>query len=57
MGTDSPQWREGVAAKKAGKLSNANPYEAGSQESADWLEGFTVDQPEQNVDHPEPGEG
>jgi hypothetical protein len=57
MASQSTQWEEGKAAKGAGRSVNANPYRPGSQESADWLAGFTVDEPEQNVDRPEPGEG
>ncbi|SDN03644.1 hypothetical protein SAMN05216360_105156 [Methylobacterium phyllostachyos] len=57
MATQSAQWREGMEARKAGQLSHSNPYEAGSQQSADWLDGFTYDEPEQNVDRPEPSEG
>jgi hypothetical protein len=53
----SPQWTEGRSAKAAGQPDGANPYEAGSQESADWLSGYTADEAEQNVDRPEPGEG
>ncbi|MGV7030976.1 hypothetical protein [Methylobacterium symbioticum] len=57
MAGQSTHWEEGKAAKGAGQPVNANPYRPGSQESADWLAGFTVDEPEQNVDRPEPGEG
>ena len=56
MATHSAQWQEGMAAKRAGQLSRDNPYVVGSQQSADWLDGFTCDEPEQNVDRPEPGE-
>ncbi|WP_165700230.1 MULTISPECIES: hypothetical protein [unclassified Methylobacterium] len=41
---------EGKVAKGAGKPADANPYPAGSQESADWLEGYTFDEAEMNVD-------
>jgi hypothetical protein len=44
---------EGVAAKRAGLSDEANPYPAGSQNSADWLEGYTADESEQNVDRVE----
>lgn len=57
MATRSAQWDEGKAAKRSGATDSDNPYEAGSQQSADWLSGFTFDEPEQNVDRPEPGEG
>ncbi len=57
MATHSAQWEEGKAAKKAGQPYTADPYPAGSQRSADWLAGFTDDEPEQNVDRPQPGEG
>ena len=42
---------EGRAAKAGGAPLSADPYPAGSQESADWLEGYTFDEREQNVDH------
>ncbi len=45
---------EGLAAKRAGQSDEANPYPAGSQNSADWLEGYTADEAEQNVDRVEP---
>ncbi len=57
MATHSAQWQEGIKAKKAGQLSHDNPYEAGPQQSADWLDGFTCDEPERSVDRPEPSEG
>jgi hypothetical protein len=57
MATNSAQWNEGKSAKQAGQSDETNPYRAGSQESADWLEGFTFDEREQNVDRPEPDEG
>lgn len=41
---------EGKAAKIAGQPAEANPYPAGSQNGADWLEGYTYDVAEQNVD-------
>jgi hypothetical protein len=44
---------EGKAAKTAGQPDSANPYPAGSQNSADWLEGYTFDEVEQNTDHAE----
>lgn len=44
---------EGKAAKMAGQSDSANPYPAGSQNSADWLEGYTYDETEQNVDRDE----
>lgn len=42
---DSP-YDEGRAAKAADKPDSENPYRAGSQESLDWLEGYTADEPE-----------
>lgn len=57
MAKRSPQWEEGKAAKLSGASYSADPYEVGSQQSADWLAGFTFDEQEQNVDRPEPGEG
>ena len=44
---------EGLAAKRAGQSDVANPYPAGSQNSADWLEGYTYDEAEQNTDRAE----
>jgi hypothetical protein len=57
MSTRSAQWEEGRAAKKSGVTYTADPYRAGSQESADWLAGYTYDEQEQNEDLPAPGEG
>ncbi|WP_243930479.1 hypothetical protein [Methylobacterium sp. J-076] len=57
MASRSAEWEEGKAAKQSGASYTADPYRAGSQESADWLAGFTFDEKEQNVDHPVPGEG
>jgi hypothetical protein len=37
---------EGKAAKAAGKPYTDDPYPAGSQDSADWLAGFTADEEE-----------
>ena len=50
-------WLAGRAAKDAGEASSANPYPTGSQNSADWLEGYTNGEAEQNQDRPERGEG
>lgn len=44
---------EGKAAKRAGQTDAVNPYPAGSQNSADWLEGYTFDEAEQNTDRHE----
>ncbi|MBX9931362.1 MAG: hypothetical protein K2Y56_07465 [Methylobacterium sp.] len=55
--TDTPAMTEGKAAKVAGAPHLANPYPSGSQQSADWLEGYTYDEAEMNVDHPEGDEG
>ncbi|KQP82895.1 MULTISPECIES: hypothetical protein [unclassified Methylobacterium] len=49
-------WLEGSAARSEGQPVSANPYPAGSQESADWLEGYTTVEAEQLVASPEPGE-
>jgi len=57
MATRSAQWEEGKAAKLSGANDSADPYEAGSQQSADWLAGFTFDEADQNSDRPQPGEG
>ncbi|WP_264045320.1 hypothetical protein [Methylobacterium flocculans] len=46
-------WAEGKAAKVAGQSDDANPYPAGSQNSADWLDGYTFDEAEQNTDSSE----
>lgn len=39
-------FEEGKAAKAAGKDFTTDPYRAGSQDSADWMAGFTADEPE-----------
>ncbi len=57
MAARSAEWEEGKVAKQSGAPYTADPYRAGSQESADWLAGYTHDEREQNVDSPEPGEG
>ncbi|CAO4168952.1 hypothetical protein CLBKND_04372 [Methylorubrum aminovorans] len=44
---------EGKAAKATGQPDSANPYEAGSQESLDWLEGYTADEPEPSAAGPD----
>lgn len=49
-------WLEGSAAREAGKPVSGNPYPAGSQESADWLTGYTTIEAEQLVAGPETGE-
>ncbi|WP_194075105.1 hypothetical protein [Methylobacterium durans] len=49
--------QDGKAAKLAGLPVSANPYRAGSQDSADWLAGYVFDEEEQNVDRPEADEG
>lgn len=51
------EMEEGKSAKIAGEPYTANPYPAGSQESADWLEGYTYDEAELNVDRPQGSEG
>ncbi|HEV7915530.1 MAG TPA: hypothetical protein VGP22_17325 [Albitalea sp.] len=48
---------EGKAARAAGKTVSADPYRAGSQQSADWLAGYLSVELEQNVDRPEVAEG
>jgi hypothetical protein len=53
--TQTPAIAEGKSAKIAGEPHLANPYPAGSQESADWLEGYTYDEAEMNVDTDEDG--
>ena len=42
-------WLEGNAAKSAGQPASANPYPAGSQNSADWLAGYTNVEEAQHV--------
>jgi hypothetical protein len=37
-------FNEGKAAKAAGKTYSDDPYRAGSQDSADWLAGYTADE-------------
>ncbi len=44
---------EGKAAKIAGQPDTANPYPAGSQNSADWLEGYTAGEPEPSAAGPD----
>lgn len=51
--TPNRAMEEGKAAKIAGQSDATNPYPAGSQRSADWLEGYTYDEGEQNVDRDE----
>jgi hypothetical protein len=46
---------EGRAAKAQGQPDSANPYEAGSQQSLDWLEGFTAGEPEPSATGPDNG--
>ena len=57
MAPSSAEWEEGKVAKKSGIPYTADPYRAGSQESADWFAGYIFDEQEQNVDRPVPGEG
>lgn len=42
-------WLEGHAAKEAGQPMTANPYPAGSQNSADWITGYAAAEEEQNL--------
>ncbi len=49
-------WLEGSAAREEGQPVSANPYPAGSQESADWIEGYTTIESEQLVASPDAGE-
>ncbi|GJD98818.1 hypothetical protein [Methylobacterium isbiliense] len=37
-------FEEGRAAKAAGRPHTDDPYRAGSQDSADWLAGYTADE-------------
>ncbi|MBB5764598.1 hypothetical protein ABEV34_14555 [Methylorubrum rhodesianum] len=46
-------FEEGKAAKAMGQPDSANPYEAGSQESLDWLEGYTDGEPEPSAAGPD----
>jgi len=41
---------EGKAAKQAGRSMDDNPYPAGSQNGADWLEGYTYDETDPSDD-------
>ncbi|WP_204262791.1 hypothetical protein [Methylobacterium sp. BTF04] len=52
-GKTNREMDEGKAAKIAGQSDSTNPYPAGSQHSADWLEGYTYDEVELNVDRDE----
>jgi hypothetical protein len=49
-------WLEGSAARTAGQPVSANPYPSESQDSADWLEGYTTIESEQLVAGPDSGE-
>ncbi|MGU3360362.1 hypothetical protein ACLBWX_08525 [Methylobacterium sp. M6A4_1b] len=49
-------WIEGSAARTEERPVSANPYPAGSQESADWLAGYTTLEAEQLVASPDAGE-
>lgn len=40
----SSAMKQGMVAKAEGRSVSANPYRAGCQESADWLEGYTADE-------------
>lgn len=40
----SSAMKQGRAAKADGRPVSANPYRAGCQDSADWLEGYTEDE-------------
>ena len=57
MAPSSAEWEEGKVAKKSGIPYTADPYRAGSQESADWFAGYIFVEQEQNVDRPVPGQG
>lgn len=50
-------WLEGHAAQGAGQPASANPYPAGSQNSADWLEGYTSAEAEPETERPGTGAG
>jgi len=45
-------WVEGSTARTDGLPVSANPYPAGSQHSADWLEGYTAAETEAGTDRP-----
>lgn len=49
-------WLEGSAARAEGKPISDNPYPAGSQENADWIDGYTTIEAEQLVAGPDAGE-
>ena len=46
-------YEEGRRAKANGTPDQGNPYEAGSQESLDWLEGYTAGEPEPSSTGPD----
>ncbi|MFE1599383.1 hypothetical protein [Methylobacterium sp. ID0610] len=46
-------FEEGKAAKAAGKPYTDDPYRAGSQDSADWLAGYTADEAEPSAAGPD----
>ena len=48
-------FEEGRAAKAKGQPDSANPYRAGSQDSLDWLEGYTAGEPEPSAAGPDNG--
>ena len=45
-------WLEGNVVKAAGQPSAVNPYPAGSQGSADWLEGYTSAEEQESAGAP-----
>ena len=49
-------WIEGNAAQAAEQPNSANPYPAGSQESASWLEGYTAAEEAQIAASPDAGQ-
>ncbi|GLS44452.1 hypothetical protein GGR33_001550 [Methylobacterium brachythecii] len=46
-------YEEGKRAKANGTSDQGNPYRAGSQESLDWLEGYTAGEAEPSATGPD----
>jgi hypothetical protein len=49
-------WLEESAARADGQSVFANPYQAGSRECANWLEGHTTIEAEQLIASPDAGD-
>ncbi|WP_407519911.1 hypothetical protein [Methylobacterium oryzisoli] len=49
-------FEEGRAARAAGRPHTDDPYRAGSQDSADWLAGYTADEADADGEEARPAE-